>query len=282
MVNFRDIFSIKYGALALLVLQNTFLVICMRLSRIAEGPRYAASTAVVSMEIVKFVTCLVVIAVGGSGDAQLKDSEDGVGKKPNYLSNLINSLNNEVFKKPEQVMVLAIPSLLYTVQNNLLYYALSHLDAATYQVGYQLKVLTTAVFSVFMLGKKLSKLQWVSLVILTFGVAMTQLSAENNANKKHAENTTAGFIAVLLAACTSGFAGVFFEKVLKNSGTSLWMRNVQMGISSILLGVIGIFANSGDREIVSQNGFFFGYTGLVWTVIMLQAIGGLVVAVVVK
>ena len=59
---FRNLFSIKYGALALLVLQNTFLVIFMRYSRTSEGPMYASSTAVAIMEVVKFLTCMVVIA----------------------------------------------------------------------------------------------------------------------------------------------------------------------------------------------------------------------------
>ena len=43
-------------------------------------------------------------------------------------------------------------------------------------VRYQLKILTTAVFSVLMLNKKLIKLQWFSLVVLVAGVAMVQLS----------------------------------------------------------------------------------------------------------
>ena len=57
-----NLFSIKYAALALLVLQNTFLVVFMRYSRTSEGPMYASSTAVAMMEVVKFVTCLCVIA----------------------------------------------------------------------------------------------------------------------------------------------------------------------------------------------------------------------------
>jgi len=44
-------YTIKYGALALLVLQNTFLVVLMRYSRTVQGPRYASATAVFSMEV---------------------------------------------------------------------------------------------------------------------------------------------------------------------------------------------------------------------------------------
>jgi UDP-sugar transporter A1/2/3 len=54
-----------------------------------------------------------------------------------------------------------------------------------------------------------------------------------------------------------------------------------MGISSLILGFIGVFL-SNDRSIVLEHGFFYGYTVMVWAVILLQAIGGLVVAVVVK
>jgi UDP-sugar transporter A1/2/3 len=39
---------------------------------------------------------------------------------------------------------------------------------------------------------------------------------------------------------------------------------------------------SGDGPVVSEKGLFYGYNNIVWLVIFLQAIGGLVVAVVVK
>jgi UDP-sugar transporter A1/2/3 len=104
-------------------------------------------------------------------------------------------------------------------------------------------------------------------VILTIGVSLAQLSAKHKVEEHH--NSRAGFIAVLSAACTSGFSGVYFERILKNSRTSLWMRNIQMGISSIILGFVGVFL-SGDGPGVMEKGFFYGYSYVVVAVILLQ------------
>ena len=126
---------IKYGALFLLVAQMVGLVLLMRVSRTShvEGqPMYLASTAVFVMELMKCAICCCVIA---------------------YQSNnsLASELNTHVLQAPTEMAKLSIPSFMYTIQNNLLYFALSNLDAATYQVCYQLKILTTAVFSMILL-----------------------------------------------------------------------------------------------------------------------------------
>ena len=42
-----------------------------------------------------------------------------------------------------------------------------------------------------------------------------------------------GLGAVLAACFSSGFAGVYFEKILKGTKQSLWLRNIQLGIRSI-------------------------------------------------
>ncbi len=64
-------------------------------------------------------------------------------------------------------MKLTIPSILYTVQNTLQYYSISLLSAPVFQVLSQLKILTTAIFSVLLLSRKLSVIQWTSIVFLS-------------------------------------------------------------------------------------------------------------------
>lgn len=94
------------------------------------------------------------------------------------------------------------------------------------------------------------------------------------------QNYMVGLVAVVISCLSSGFAGVYFERILKGSSASVWMRNVQLGIFGTALGLLGLWWNDGPA--VSEHGFLFGYTGMVWCVIFNQAFGGLLVAVVVK
>lgn len=93
------------------------------------------------------------------------------------------------------------------------------------QVTYQLKILTTALFSVLMLNKKLSPQQWSALVILFVGVALVQFRPEDSKSPKtsgsSAQKPLMGLLAVILSCFMSGFAGVYFEKILKGTKQSL-------------------------------------------------------------
>jgi len=176
-----------------------------------------------------------------------------------------------------------VPSAVYLIQNNLLYVAASNLDVATYQITYQLKILTTAMFAVTMLNKKLISTQWISLLILIAGVAMVQLSdvKESKSSANVAEQSKMlGFTAALSACCLSGFAGVYFEKILKGSDVSVWMRNVQLAMLSVPMGLVTSYVSDGAK--ISEHGFFHGYDNFVWFTVAQNALGGLLVAVVVK
>lgn len=262
---------IKYLSLILLILQTTGVVLVMRYSRTSSSSsdskdRYLSSTAVVVSEIMKIAACIGILWFQANFSVRA----------------LMNELKRELIDKPYENLKLSIPSGLYTIQNNLLFISLSNLDAATYQVTYQLKILTTALFSVLMLGKKLDFIKWISLIFLMSGVSLVQWPAADS-NKEKSENTGSpiiGLIAVLLACFSSGFAGVYFEKILKGSACSVWIRNIQLGLFGTVIGLFGVYTT--DYAKVTEKGFFQGYNNIVWTVCALQAFGGLVIAAVIK
>jgi len=158
--------------------------------------------------------------------------------------------------------------------------AVTYLDAATFQVTYQLKILTTALFAVIMLNKKLSGLQWLSLVILMAGVALIQMPDKISETDHTLGERFLGLIMVLISCFSSGFAGIYFEKVLKGETAGIWVLNVQLATYGVIIALVGVLISDGDA--IQRDGFLYGYTNVAYFAISLSAFGGLVVAVVVK
>uniref|UniRef100_A0A7S2WBS3 UDP-galactose transporter n=1 Tax=Mucochytrium quahogii TaxID=96639 RepID=A0A7S2WBS3_9STRA len=257
--------QLKWLGLTMTVLQNTFLVLAMRYSRVHppdDGVMYLSSTAVPTAEFVKLVISFVLFLGEHQG-----------GNALGYLWSEIYNIDS---------LKLAVPGVLYSVQNNLLFVALSNLEPAPYQILYQIKILTTALCSWLMLGKKLSRNQMFALLLLMFGVALVQLANSETGDKKlEGNNQLLGLTCVLLACCSSGFTGVYTEKILKHGrSVPLNVRNIQLSFFSIFIGGFGAFSK--DFEAIRTNGFFRGYTGVVWMVVLAQAGGGLMIAVVMK
>uniref|UniRef100_A0A667ZMG5 Solute carrier family 35 member A3b n=1 Tax=Myripristis murdjan TaxID=586833 RepID=A0A667ZMG5_9TELE len=220
---------LKYVSLGVLVVQTTSLVLTMRYSRTLkeDGPRYLASSAVVSAELLKILACTLLV----------------FREHSKYVRALNQVLKEEIVNKPMETMKLAVPAGIYTLQNNLLYVALSNLDAATYQ--------------------------WPA----------------ESADASQQTSLSAGFqfvglMAVLTACFSSGFAGVYFEKILKETKQSVWVRNIQLGLFGFVFGLIGMLMYDGQR--VRESGMFQGYNKITFTVVVLQALGGLVIAAVIK
>lgn len=220
---------------------------------------------------------------------------------------LLRSIKENIFDRPLDFFRILIPSLLYLIQNSVLYIAISNLTAPMFQVTYQCKLLTTAIVSVVMLQRRYSMKQWTCLTFLGMGVAIVVLGARENKGDEeakegdvNAQNLFTGLVAVTIACMCSAFAGVYFEKVLKrptNDGgqarapVSMWMRNVQMAFFSICIALINMYREYGDRGFTGETDensdpitkpFLHGFTGWAWVIVALQAAGGLLVAAVIK
>ncbi|KAH7161624.1 nucleotide-sugar transporter-domain-containing protein [Dactylonectria macrodidyma] len=92
-----------------------------------------------------------------------------------------------------------------------------------------------------------------------------------------------GLSAVLVAASVSGLTSVYFEKLLKDSPTqaSVWIRNVQLSFYSLFAALFGgVMWQDGTG--IREHGFFEGYNWVVWSAVILQAAGGLIVSVVIR
>ncbi|KAG0290716.1 hypothetical protein BGZ96_005824 [Linnemannia gamsii] len=281
---------LKYISLIVLAVQNSCLIIVMAL---AQGPGrkvFYSSTAVFINEIVKLIVCTIMT---------IRETINDTGRF--YPQDFLNDVfGGDAWK-------LAVPAMLYAIQNNLQYVASHALDPSTFQVTYQLKILTTALFSVILLNRSLPILKWASLVMLTAGIALVSLEESNhrNANVSDKSNPSSalselldeqndsaavslndrpeffvGLMAVLIACILSGLAGVYFEKILKNTQGSIWLRNIQLSFFSLPFSLLAVYLKDGEG--VTEQGFFAGYDMLVITAIACQSAGGLIVAVVVK
>merc|ERR1712232_559458 len=89
-----------------------------------------------------------------------------------------------------------------------------------------------------------------------------------------------GFLAVLAACFTSGFASVYLEKLLKQTDASIWVRNVQLGAFGSLMALIVALSQDGAQ--ILDGGITQGYTPRVLCVILTNALGGLLCAAVLK
>lgn len=170
--------------------------------------------------------------------------------------------------------------------------AASNLSPPVFQVSYNLKILTTALVSVLLLKRRLSRTKWLALFFLAAGVGIVQLQSSTGAGTKqdHEMDQFAGMLAVACGCMTSGLAGVYFEMVLKGSKVDLWTRNCQLSFFSmlpalapILLPNFSLFPSSTPHAPPPPAQAIFANFGFwAWAVVLTQVLGGLITALVIK
>lgn len=279
----------------------------------------------------------------------------------------------QVFAKDLHKM--AIPAILFSLQNMLIYVAARNLSVVMFQITSQLKSLITALCAVLMLGRRYTPAQWLSLLILGMGVACIQLAPQLDRQKDYgAERPVSaaeasgsqltGLLAVIISCFASAIAATYFELVLKQAPPptsqqnadlskptprqvpmgrlsiqlearmsqlgssklsvtdafeqiggrrhtvafpeitqpiadhtneesarsqhvslarpSVWIKNVQLAFFSLICTIAYNFVSTGSSFATFTGGFFDGFDGFTWAVIVIQAVGGLLTALVIK
>lgn len=199
---------------------------------------------------------------------------------------------------PVEAFYYAVPSFLYTIDNNLNYIILRYMDAATLSVLWNLKIVITAVLFRFVLKHPLSELRKIAIVLLVVGVftsqsnhlrqmeesmtskgsgsssSGTEMSEEEAAAEKSAQDLIVGVLLVLVAVTISSCASVFTEWTFKRKSSCpfLW-QNIQMYVFGIIFNAAGVLLVEG--ETISSKGFFHGYNGWTLAVVAVNSIGGI-------
>ena len=222
---------IGYVALGLLVAQNTTVVLLTKATKLPGQERYSSVAVVMLTELMKLIICCIVVSFEGAG--------------------LYADLRDKVFSDRLKLLQLAVPSLLYTVQNNLLYVAIGNLTPAVFQVTYQLKLILSAGLTVVVFDRKLLRRQWGAIGLLFGGIALCNKPSPgggSEAGEEDADQPVLGVLAAVGASAISAMAGVYMEKVLKNKDAkpadprgaaavapqSLWLKNVQLSAYGLL------------------------------------------------
>ena len=263
--------AIAITSLAVLLVEHcTSVTLARYTQQRVNAPNPAPAVAVLLAELLKLVMSVVLElhSVGGMGSASTPQR-------------LFSSVCGSMLDTTR----VAVPAFLYTVQNNLIYVALANLEVVAFQVLYQSKLLLTALLSFAFLGSRFTVQQWASLLLLTVGVVAVEMSGAKTASPRGARRhhlgvgATAAFASALLSSC----AGVYFEAVVKKqeaNAPSLWVRNVQLCVFSVPLSAVAVAYQW--RRIQNAGGPLSGFDGYTNALVLLNAAGGLVVAVVVK
>ena len=281
-----------FPSLITLAVQNAALSIVMHYSRVSTPPSqaYSPASAVLLNEILKGLISFFVAVV------RVFNSQDSP-----YRKSIIQSTRHvchEIFSTDS--WKLSIPAILYVIQNSLQFVAISNLPVATFQVTYQMKILTTAAFSVVLLRKSLSPTKWMALCFLALGVGIVQIQSTSASTPHkpvnmlvgsahdaapvhiHIMSPLKGFGAVTAACFTSGLAGVYFEMVLKGSKADLWVRNVQLSLFSLVPAMLPVIFSNHRNSLGFPQDLMRNFGGWAWGTVAIQTFGGLVTAVVIK
>lgn len=270
---FMSLLAIQFGIQPILVKNYTPRGICK-------------SSVVLTQELVKGVIALS--AFYGSTNAESRKLE-------------LSRLTIRSF-----LIMAGIPAAIYTVQNLASLLAYQNLEALTFNVLNQTKTLSAALCCYLVMGKKQTKIQSLSLVILLSSALVIEkvLSFESIVSflgngitmprvLPMGRRFTHGVIPVLFASLLSGLAGSLTQKNLQGvskspsvDGPKLkpinpYLFSMELTVASVALLMTSLLFSADGKQIF-EDGFFHLWTPKTIIPILTNSFGGILVGLVTK
>eukprot|EP00937_MAST-01D_sp_MAST-1D-sp2_P002141 g2141.t1 len=129
-----------------------------------------------------------------------------------------------------------VPALLYTLYDNLTFVNLRFFDPPTYFILSQFRLVVTGVVYQALFARRLSSMQWISLVVLTLGCIVKELPKFTGSGLVEIPYLSWALIGVQILSAT--FAGVYNEVLLKGKKLPVNLQNVFMYVNSIFCNVL--------------------------------------------
>lgn len=185
-------------------------------------------------------------------------------------------------------LMFAVPSVLYSCNNNLDMLNNLYMDPATEQVLVQSKIITTGIVWWLVFRQPLGLRKWVALCVLFMGTVLAgnpTSGSEANTESKAMFIEPFGVVLVTAYVFISAVAGVYNEWLFKGPG-----KNESLHASNIRLYTIGILFNismfaSMSAETSVPNGWsgpFRGYNVYTWALVLTYTFMGLIVSQVMR
>eukprot|EP00941_MAST-03F_sp_MAST-3F-sp1_P003279 g3279.t1 len=185
------------------------------------------------------------------------------------------------FTSPWEWAIFIPPALLYALWNNMNYVVLIYLDPATMSLVHNLKIFFTAGFMRWILKKRFTIQQWISVTGLVFGVVFSQLShlSPNTDADQEAQSWIIGITLGASRALGTAATNVYTEWAFKrNAKESIHVENVMLYFWGIIVNILALYFMGNFDTVLS----FKGYNGWVALSILCSGTGGLLISFVFK
>nr|CCA27297.1 Drug/Metabolite Transporter (DMT) Superfamily putat [Albugo laibachii Nc14] len=166
----------------------------------------------------------------------------------------IRALQAQTVKHYSLLYYYMIPAGLYACYDVLAYVNLRKFDASTYFLLLQFRLVVTGMLHQCMFHKKLRGIQWIALLIISFGCCIKTASEFWSVSNETFTPKIAYALLMLQILCST-FAGVYNEVLLKRTQATLNVQNIFMYVDSTLCTLLLIGMGVVERSEVNSSVF---------------------------